>query len=383
VVTGERQRRRLPWPAGPGRPRLQAAGVVAAAAAVLLTACGGSVQAGPDGGAVASSAGGAPAPGSSVTLVTYDSFRISKKTLQEFTDATGAEVQVQRSGDGAQVVNRALLTKDSPEGDVLFGVDSNLLSRALDNGLFDPYVAAGADALPAELLEGARGAVTPIDTGDVCVNYDKAGLRSRGLEPPQTLDDLADPRYRGLLVVQNPATSTPGLAFLLASVARYGTDGFAGFWQRLATNDVLVENSWDSAYYRRFSGGSGEGDRPLVVSYATSPAAEVIFSGADNGRAPTGVMLDSCYRQVEYAGVLANADNPAGARALVDFMIGRTYQEDLPLKNFVHPVLPGATVPPEFTDHAPAPQSPLSLAPGDVDAGRDAWVQQWTDVVQP
>lgn len=350
----------------------------AAVSAVVLSSCS---QQQPDGSAAEQTSDASNT--GSVTLVTYDSYQISDETLAEFTAETGVEVELIRSGDGAQVVNRAILTKDAPEGDVLFGVDNNLLSRAITNGLFEPYEPDAIDSIPEELTDGTEGAVTPIDTGDVCINFDKAGLRQRGLAPPESLDDLADPRYRGLLVVENPATSTPGLAFLLATVARYSPDGFGDYWQRLVANDVLVENSWDNAYYRRFSGGSGEGKRPLVVSYATSPAAEVVFADKPPKAAPTGVMLESCFRQVEYAGVLANADNPAGARQLVDFMIGRTYQDDLPLNNFVYPALPDAELPAEFRDHAPVPADPLSLPPEQVDANRDDWVQQWTDVVQP
>lgn len=324
-----------------------------------------------------------PSPGSTVTLVTYDSYLISDETLAAFTEQTGVNVDVVRAGDGGQIVNRAILTKDNPEGDVLFGVDNNLLSRALSNDLFQPYQPAAISEIPQEFVAGTEGVVTPIDTGDVCINIDKAGLAQRDLDPPQSLDDLTDPAYRGLLVVENPATSTPGLAFLLTTVDRYGADGFTDYWQKLADNEVVVENSWDSAYYQRFSGGSGEGKLPLVVSYASSPAAEVLFAEKPPKTAPTTALLDSCYRQVEYAGLLAGAANPAGGQALLDFMLTRTYQDDLPLNNFVYPVLPTAEVPAEFDKYAPKPTAPAQLPAAEVDANREGWVEQWTAVVQP
>lgn len=325
----------------------------------------------------------APSPGSTVTLVTYDSYLISDETLAAFTEETGVKVDVVRAGDGGQIVNRAILTKDNPEGDVLFGVDNNLLSRALSNDLFEPYQPQAISQIPSEYVDGTQGVVTPIDTGDVCINIDKAGLEKRNLDPPESLEDLTDPAYRGLLVVENPATSTPGLAFLLTTVARFGADGFADYWQKLADNDVVVENSWDSAYYQRFSGGSGKGKIPLVVSYASSPAAEVIFAEKPPKEAPTVALLDSCYRQIEYAGLLSNAANPAGGQALLDFMLTRTYQDDLPLNNFVYPVLPDAAVPAEFAEFAPSPSDPAQLSAEEVDANREAWVEQWTAVVQP
>lgn len=327
----------------------------------------------------------APAPSEptsdTVTLVTYDSYAISKSTLREFSDQTGLTVEIVRGGDAAQVVNRALLTSSAPEGDVLFGIDNNLLSRATTAGLFSPYVSPGLTAVPAQYRLDPDSNVTPIDVGDVCVNYDKEWFRQRKVRVPRTLADLADPAYRDLLVVQNPATSTPGLAFLLASVAEFGPDGYQGYWDRLRQNGVAVENSWDSAYEQRFSGGSGTGDRPLVVSYASSPPAEVVYADQPTGSAPTGVLTDTCYRQIEFAGVLANAPNPVGGQELIDFMLTEDYQEDLPLTNFVFPVLPDADLPRVFTDNSSVPADPLSLPPAEVAAGRDTWVAGWTDVM--
>lgn len=344
--------------------------------AVLVLAACSTAPPTPDGGTAAST-GSDP-----VTLVTYDSYAISKATLAQFTAETGRKVDVVRAGDAAEVVNRAILTKSAPEGDVLFGIDNNLLSRAIAEDLFTPHRARDLDLVPPEYRLGPAEVVTPVDVGDVCVNVDREYFRSRDLAMPETLVDLAESEYRDLLVVQNPGTSTPGLAFLLATVAEFGPQGFAEYWERLRANGVEIENSWDAAYYKRFSGGSGSGDRPLVVSYASSPPAEVVFGADPKAPAPTGVLPATCYRQIEFAGLLANAPNPTGGRELIDFMLTRTYQEDLPLSNFVFPVLPAARLPKVFTDNAVIPDEPLSLPPEEVAANRDAWVATWTDVVQ-
>ena len=349
--------------------------LVALAASLLLAGCS-------SGAATDTGADTATPSSGTVTLVTYDSYAISKATLKAFTAQTGQKVDVVRGGDAAEVVNRALLTKGTPEGDVLFGVDNNLLSRTLSESLFTPYQPAAAADVPGQYILDPEYNVTPIDVGDVCVNFDKSYFGERSLPVPQTLEDLADPRYKDLLVVENPGTSTPGLAFMLATVSKFGPDAFTEYWQQLRANGVQVENSWDSAYYKRFSGGSGEGDRPLVVSYASSPPAEVVFADEPPKTAPTGVMLDTCYRQIEFAGLLAGAPNVTGGQQLIDFMLTRTYQEDLPLSNFVFPVLPDATLPEVFTDNAEIPDAPLSLPPDQVAAGRDAWVAAWTDVMQ-
>ncbi len=337
-----------------------------AGAIMLLAACGS------DGGAD-------DAPGT-VRLLTYDSFAISDSTLQAFTEQTGLEVEILRGSDAGEVVNRALLTKDNPEADVLFGIDNTLLSRALDGGLFVPYQAAGVEQIPAELRLDER--VTPVDTGEVCLNVDlEYYAAAGGAQPPQSLEDLTEPAYRDQLVVEDPAASSPGLAFLLATIDRFGEDGYLDYWQSLKDNGVEIVSGWTEAYYGAFSGGSGEGDRPIVVSYASSPAAEVLFADPPTDTAPTAAVLDGCYRQIEFAGVLANAANPEGAKRLVDFMLTETYQNDIPLNNFVYPALPSAQLPPEFTTFAPQPSDPVALPPQQVADNRDRWVAEWSDLM--
>ncbi len=317
-----------------------------------------------------------------VQLVTHDSFSIGDQVLAAFTDQTGYEVQVLQSGDAGATVNAAVLTAGNPQGDVLFGVDNTLLSRALEADVFTPYEPADADQLDAALVLDDQWRVTPIDRGDVCLNYDVAAYADGPVGPPTTLEDLVDPAYEGQLVVENPATSSPGLAFLLATVATFGEDGWEDYWTDLVANDVAVSAGWEDAYYGVFSGSAGsEGDRPLVVSYASSPPAEVIFSEEQLDAAPTGVVADSCFQQVEFAGVLAGTDNEAGARALVDFMVGETFQADIPLEMFVFPARTGVDLPPEFVEFTTVPDDPIALDPATIDAQREDLVQRWTEIV--
>jgi thiamine transport system substrate-binding protein len=311
--------------------------------------------------------------------VTHDSFDVSKDVLRTFERESGIDVEVVPAGDAGQVVNRAILTSGDPEGDVLFGIDDNLLADALDAGVFVPYASARLDAVPDDLELDAEHRVTPIDRGDVCVNVDGAWLAIAGLSrPPASLDDLEG--LAGQLVVENPATSTPGLAFLLATIAEYGDPGFEAYWTRLRDAGVTVVDGWEQAYFGEFSGaGGGEGTHPLVVSYATSPVAETVFA---EGPAPRNdVLEDTCYRQIEFAGILAGTEHEAEARELVDFLLSRPFQEDIPLRMFVFPVATDAALPEVFTEHAVVPAAPLSLDPGAVAANRSDWVQRWTDVV--
>ena len=339
---------------------------------VTLSACG--------------SSSGDAADSRTVTLVSHDSWAVSKNVLQDFEKRSGYKVHVLKDGDAGQAVNKAVLTKDNPQGDVFFGVDNTLLSRALDNGLFQPYRAKGLASVGAAYqLDKDKHRVTPVDYGDICVNYDKAYFSKHQLTPPRSFDDLLKPQYKNLLVTENAATSSPGLGFLLATAAHYGDGNWNGYWKKLKANGVKVVDGWDQAYNEEFSGSAGgkkaKADRPLVVSYASSPPAEVVFADPRPKTAPTGVSYGTCFRQIEFAGLLSNARNTAGGKAFIDFLLSREFQQDMPLNMFVYPVVQGASVPAEFTKYGPAARHPETMAPGKIAANRDEWVKSWTSLV--
>jgi thiamine transport system substrate-binding protein len=335
-------------------------------------------------GLVAAACGDDDSSGAPVTLklVSYDSFLISDATLAAFKDQTGITVEKVLGGDAGEVVNRAILTKGKPEGDVLWGVDNTLLSRAVAEGVFAPYESkelGSVDPAYRDVVPGHE--VTPVDYGDVCINYDKAWYAAKGIAPPATLADLTKPTYKDQLVVENPATASPGLAFLLATVARYG-DQWPSYWSQLRANGVQVVSGWTEAYSTAFSGSSGKGPKPLVVSYASSPPAEVVYAPDPKpAEPPTAVLTDGCFRQVEFAGVLAGTAHEAEARQLIDFMLSEMWQADLPLNMFVFPVRTGVALPEVFTKFAAVPPEPLTLPPDVIAQQRDTWIKEWTDTV--
>jgi thiamine transport system substrate-binding protein len=330
---------------------------------------------------VVAACGGDDSP-DEVVLVTHDSFAVSKPVRRAFERETGQKLRVLQAGDAGAALNRALLTAGDPEGDVLFGVDNSLLSRALGEDLFEPYESPELEHVASAYVLDDEHRVTPVDHGEVCLNLDRGWFASRGLAPPRSFEDLLDPRYRELLVVENPATSSPGLAFLLATIARYGEDGWRDYWRRLRANDVLVVDGWEEAYTARFSGSAGsKGKHPIVVSYASSPPAEVIFAGRPLKEAPTAVVESTCFRQVELAGILRGARNEDGARKLIDFMLSPAFQRDVPLSMFVFPVREDVPLPPEFVRWAVVPERPLELPAAMIGRNRDRWIREWTDVV--
>jgi thiamine transport system substrate-binding protein len=379
------------------RSRTTTATALLAAASLLLAACGGDDASDPAGTDDTEVTDGEPpaedeaddadAPDASAAdgevtlrLLTHDSFDVSEDVLAGFTDETGIEVEIVPSGDAGTALNQAILTAGAPQGDLLFGVDTTFLSRALEEDLFLPYASPELDRVPADLQPG-DDRVTPVDVGDVCLNYDVAAFEDGDVPPPESLDDLADPAYAGMTVVMNPATSSPGLAFVLATVQEYGDDGWLDYWQQLVDNDVLVTDGWSGAYYDEFSGSGQGGDRPIVVSYASSPAAEVIFADPPTDEAPTAVVQASCVRQVEYVGILDGTEHEAEAQQLVDFLLSIPFQEDVPLTMFVYPVVEDAELPAEFEQHAELAQEPYAVDPLTIGDERDRWISEWTDLV--
>jgi thiamine transport system substrate-binding protein len=321
-----------------------------------------------------------PADGArpSLVLVTHDSFALSEGTLEQFTDETGIVVEVQAAGDAGELVNKLVLTKDSPLGDVVFGIDNTFASRAADNGVLEEYVSGDVtDAEAAYLLPDGSGGeyLTPIDSGDVCVNVDHEWFAEAGIPEPATLDDLIDPAYEGLLVVEAANSSSPGLAFLLATIAAYG-DAWPDYWSTLVDNQVKVAASWSDAYYVDFSGPSSEGDRPLVVSYASSPPVEVPPGS-------TGVLLDTCFRQTEYAGVIAGTEHPAEAQQLVDFLFSTVVQNDIPENMYVFPVNSDAELPETWAEYAEIATDPYEIDPAEIDANRERWINEWAAIATP
>lgn len=313
-----------------------------------------------------------------VTLVTHDSWSMPDEVVAAFEEESGYALKVVPSGDAGSLTNKLVLTKGNPLGDAVYGIDNTFATRAVEEGVLAEHAPADLPASAEEhQLEGAAGAqLTPVDWGDVCVNADDRWFAEQDLTPPRTLDDLLDPAYRGLLVTPGASSSSPGFSFLLATIGAYG-DGWRDYWTGLLDNDVKVVSDWSEAYEVDFTAGGGGGDRPLVVSYHSSPP----FTIPEGGRRPTtSALLETCFRQTEYAGVLEGAANPEGARALVDFMVGETFQEALPENMYVVPVDDSAELPPLWARWAQPAPDPISVPATEIAEHRSDWIRAWSDV---
>ncbi|TNM36228.1 thiamine ABC transporter substrate-binding protein [Nocardioides albidus] len=350
----------------PGRSAL----LVLSTAAVLLSGCS----------LVGSESDGERKHDKDVTLVTHESFNLPKTLVEQFESDTGYHLRISKLEDAGALTNELVLTKEKPVGDVVFGIDNTFASRAIDEGVFSSYAPTlpeGADAV--ELDGDGDDALTPVDSGNVCVNVDDAWFAAQGIPAPRTIDDLTEPAYKDLFVIPGASTSSPGLAFLLATIAKYGDD-WPSYWTELMDNGAKVVKGWSDAYFTDFTFSGG--DRPIVVSYDSSPAFTLDEAGE---RTTTSALLDDCFEQVEYAGVLAGDDtNVAGAHAVIDWLISPEVQAALPEEMYVFPVDASVELPADWARFAQRPEQPVGseqTTPEQITENRKAWLEQWTEIV--
>lgn len=316
-----------------------------------------------------------------LVLLTHDSFALSDGTLEAFTTETGIEIEVLNGGDAGTMLNQAILTMDNPIADVIYGIDNTFISRAIANDILTPYTSTHLDTVDESIRNVSGGYATPINFGDVCINYDIAAMATADIAAPATLDELTEPMYADMLVVEDPATSSPGLAFLLATIAEYPEAeeyDWRDYWEGLFANGVTVASDWSEAYYTQFTIAGGT--HPMVVSYASSPVAEVIFGEVDES--PTGVVTAGCFRQVEYAGILNGTDYPTASGLLVDFLLSVEVQEDIPLNMFVYPANGDATLSEVFVANTTFPSSPAAMEPSVIEQNRERWIEEWTTIAR-
>jgi thiamine transport system substrate-binding protein len=311
-----------------------------------------------------------------VTLVTHESFALPDELVAAFEEETGYQLEISKLEDAGALTNELVLTKDNPVGDVVFGVDNTFATRAVEEGVFASYAPTLPDgAEQYELESDDEDALTPVDTGGVCVNVDDAWFRKEGIPAPKTIDDLRKPAYKDLFVVPAASTSSPGLAFLIATISEYG-DQWPAYWEDLMRNGAKVVKGWSDAYFTDFSYSGG--DRPIVVSYDSSPA----FTLDKSGKSTTSALLDACFEQVEYAGILEGDDtNQAGARAVIDWLLSAEVQAALPPSMYVFPVAAGTELPADWEMFAVRPEETVEVDPAEITQSRKAWLEEWTEIV--
>jgi thiamine transport system substrate-binding protein len=290
-----------------------------------------------------------------VRLAAHDSFVIGEELIAQFESETGYELEILRLGDTGAVTNQLVLTKNAPVADAFFGIDNTFLGRAESEGVFvdDP---------------------TAIDYSDVCFNYDLEWFEQEALDAPLSWRELVNEEYRDLTVITNPNFSSPGLAFLASTYAAFDSaTEVESFWVALESNGVKVAGSWEDAYFSDFTRYGG--NHPIVLSYASSPAAEVLEDGTPGSEA----LRVECFRQTEYAGVIEGSANESGAAALVEFLLSPEFQASVPEAMYVYPAVPGVEIPESWATFAQPATSTIG-EDLDINANREQWLGDWSTI---
>jgi thiamine transport system substrate-binding protein len=326
---------------------------------------------------------GAPALAQTPTplrVLTHSSFDLPKELLAQFEKDAGVKLRIVKAGDAGEMTNKLILTKAKPIADVVYGIDNTLLPRALAAGVIDPYTGPAAQRTAAVAMEGG---MVPVDHGYVTLNIDKAWFAKKGLALPASLEDLTKPAYAKLLVVQNPATSSPGQAFVFATIAGLGEEGAFKWWGQMRGNGVKVVKGWTEAYYTEFTRNGGT--RPIVVSYASSPAAEVFYSKEKITESPTANLFlkGAVFRQVEGV-ALVKGGNPAAQAAagkFIEFLRSAPAQQALQTTMWMFPAEVGVARVDVMKAYASEPTAFDNPAAADTNAKGKAWLQRWTKTV--
>lgn len=307
-----------------------------------------------------------------LTVYTYEAFPqpIIDLTVERFAGEDGIEVSFERFSDTGGLYQRLMSERDDPVADVVVGLDTTYLSDLLEEDLLEPYHAELADLIDDTLIVDPTFHALPFDFGGVTLNYDSEEIA----DPPATWDDLLDPRFRDSIVLMNPSTSSPGRAFLLHTILEFGVDGYLDFWRALKPNILTITGGWFEGY-----GLYTEGEAPVVLSYETSPAYHVEFEGTDRYR--NSFVGGEAYAQIELLGIVRGTERRKAAERMVDFLLSRTVQAEVPFNQFMYPVHPEVSIPESFADARDA-RVLVGLGHEEVSANLERWISDWERVMR-
>lgn len=306
-----------------------------------------------------------------LTIYTYNSFTSEwgpgPLVTPLFEKQCGCKIEWVALEDGAALLSRLQLEGDRSAADLVLGLDTNLTAEAAATGLFAPHsLDLKGLSLPIAWTDPS---FVPFDYGYFAFVYDSEALKS----PPNSFAELVMPGAGPKLLLQDPRTSTPGLGLLLWVKQIYG-DKSAEVWRSLAPKILTVSKGWSESY-----GLFQKGEAPIVLSYTTSPAYHLMVDKTDRYKALD--FPEGNYLQVEVAGMLKTSQHQDLAKQFLAFMVSPEFQKTIPTTNWMYPVTDiGADLPQVFRD-IPKPAKSLLYSPDEVAAHRQAWIEEWLDIV--
>lgn len=302
--------------------------------------------------------------GSNLVVYTYDSLLpLVKIALPIFEEKYGVTVEVRSYGDAGAVLSKVIAEGAKSDVDIVIGIDNILAKRALTEDIFLPYKSENADKISDESLVFDKSwRLTPYDFGSLAIVYDPEELGTLEMDG---LINLTDKKFKKNLIIQDPRTSSTGLAFLVWTYTAH-KDDFDEFWRKLKPSILTVTMGWDDAF-EKFEAG----EAPMMVSYATDGAYSYEYYGETKYKAiiPGNVG----YGQIEGAGIVKWTDEETLAKKFIDFILSPEFQSNIPLNQWMFPVVE-VQLPKSF-EYAIEPGSLLTIDPDlDVDHLIERWV---------
>jgi thiamine transport system substrate-binding protein len=308
-----------------------------------------------------------------LVVYTYDSFvswGLANATIPKFEEKYGVKVKLITLGDAGEVLNRLILEKDNPRADVVIGIDNNLIAKAIESGVLEPFKPSNIDVVPQELIFDPTYHVVPFDYGFIAVVYRKDEVKN----PPQSFEDLLKPEWSKSLIVEDPRTSSTGAAFLLWTIAVYGDPGYLYFWEKLKPNIYTITKGWDSGWEMW-----DKGEAPLFVSYATDPAYSA-YAGGKEPNIGAIIFKEGGYPQIEGIGLVKGAKHKELAQKFIEFVLSEEFQKEIPLTNWMFPANKNAPLP-EVFKYAVKPDKIVTLDPKEIEKNYSRWLEEWTKLM--
>lgn len=312
---------------------------------------------------------------SEIRLITYNSFNLPKKLIQQFEKNNNTTIKIIKAGDNNTLINRLILTKDHPIADVVYGINNNNIYKIIDNNL----IQNNQPILNNDIFINLKN-ISVINYGFIALNYDKEWFTTHKLPLPKNLYDLALPQYKDLLVVENPNTSAVGMAFLLANIAGIGEKNTFNWWLKMRQNGIKITKDWSEAYYKEFTLNGGH--YPIMVGYTSSPAAEIFYS--KNKLVTPNInnlfLQGAVYEQVEGAAILNQTKQPQLAKKLIQFLQSVDVQNSLVTTMWVYPANKKVLLP-KIMQYATLPKMHWAPNPQRIQKYQQNWLERWNQIV--
>ncbi len=310
-----------------------------------------------------------------LTIYSYDSFvsyGLPDATNKLFEEKYNCKIEYRTFGGVGATLNRLILEKNNPQADLFVGLNMNNLARALEEEIFISYRPENYEVIPEEYRIDKNWRVTPFDgPNSLAIIYDSEVIKN----PPRSFEDLLKPEYKGKLILEDPRSSSPGMGFLLWTIAVYGEDHYLDYWEKLEPTIFHIYPDWTSAFDTAFVQNK---EAPMVLSYDVDPA--YFYYEDEVTRYKAVIPEEGGWLQLEFVGIVNDSKHQELAQQYMEFMLSREFQENLPLYQWAFPIDTSIQLP-ECYDYAVNADKYITLPLEDIANKSQIWLEQWIEMI--